>query len=162
MKTKKCFGCKISFTEDQLTFYTTATAQTGHWYCKNCLHDKLEREKFSTTVCTIFGLRTPGPRIWTERKRLIDKYGYTDNTIIKCLNYLYNVEKKKKLADSLCLVNPTNVDKSIRWEKEQQYNANKLLSAVEKMGNANEQAVQIKEHLNEKKELNPDEWLDFD
>ena len=61
----------------------------------NCYEDNIEREKFSNKVCEIFGIKSPGPVIWTQRKKLRDTYGYTDSAIIDCLEYIYNVLKLK-------------------------------------------------------------------
>ena len=83
--TRKCAGCKQEFRKDELIQYATLSGKTTYWYCKDCYEEKLAREKFSNKICEIFGIKSPGPRIWTERKRLRDKYGYTDNTIIECL-----------------------------------------------------------------------------
>ena len=73
---KKCYGCKQEFRSEELVYYASPTANTGYNYCPKCLAEKQARERFSYKVCSIFGLKAPGPRIWTERKRLYEKYGY--------------------------------------------------------------------------------------
>ena len=109
--TKQCYGCKQTFLKTELIDYTPIAAKISHSYCPACLKEKQAKDNFSMKVCSIFQLKSPGPRIWNERKRLIDKYGYTDEIIIDCLDYIYNVEHAAKLAESLCLVNPTTVAK---------------------------------------------------
>ncbi len=158
--TKQCFSCKQIFLKTELIDYASKNAKTAHSYCKECYHEKILRENFSDKICQIFGLKKPGPRIWTERKRLIDKYGYTDNIIIDCLDYIYTVEKKKKLADSLCLVTPVMVDRMLAWKNRQMYKANQMMSAMTQT-KMNDYIVPIKEN-NEKKEniLNADDFLD--
>ena len=102
----------------------------------------------------------PGPRIWTERKRLIDTYGYSDQTIIDCLNYLYKVKKMKKLAESLCLVTPTTIHEMFEYKKQQSFEANYLAIAMQT--EQNEYIIPTpkrKKQIN-KVEYNPDEWLD--
>jgi hypothetical protein len=94
--THKCHVCKEVFRNEDMVSYTGPKAKTSYWYCKKCYNEKIEQEKFANKVCTIFGIKTPGPRIWTERKRLIDTYGYSDETIVDCLDYIYNVLKKQK------------------------------------------------------------------
>lgn len=158
-KTLTCYGCKEKFLKEQLTKIWSFSGKTGNWYCAKCANEKNAREAFSNAVCSIFGIKAPGPRIWTERKRLIDTYGYTDNTIIDCLNYLYNVEKKKKIAESLCLINPTSVDRMISWKKTQEYKAIQLAAAYKT--ETKEHIVPIKENTTQKtEELNPDSWLE--
>ena len=130
--TKMCFSCKNSFLKEELIDYAGIGAKTFHSYCKKCYEDKLARERFSNKVCMIFGIKAPGPRIWTERKRLIDSYGYTDDIIIDCLDYIYNIEQKKKLSESLCLVNPITVEKMLQWKKRKNIEAYKIMNAINK------------------------------
>ena len=158
-KTLTCHTCKEKFLKNEMIEITSFSGKTSNWYCKKCANEKYEREAFSNAVCSIFGIKAPGPRIWTERKRLIDTYGYTDNTIIDCLNYLYNIEKKKKIAESLCLINPTNVDRMITWKKSKEYEALKLAAAYKI--ETKEHIVPIKENIiQHNEELNPDSWLE--
>lgn len=89
--TKLCHGCKQSFRKSELIDYASPGAKTMYSYCSKCLEEKHSRENFSNKVCSIFGIKTPGPLIWTQRKRLQDTYGYTDDIIVECLDYLYNV-----------------------------------------------------------------------
>ena len=154
--TLKCFGCKQEFRREELINYTPLNSQTSHNYCKKCLEKKQQRENFSNKVCSIFGIKVPGPRIWAERKRLIDKFGYTDNTIIECLDYLYNIKKLKVLSESLTLVNPANVDAMQRYKRQQAAKAGQLTAAA---------AVKIVEHKvalrqeEKEPEKNLDEWF---
>ena len=71
--TRKCAGCKQDFRKDELIQYSSITGKTSYWYCKNCYEEKLSREKFVNKVCEIFGLKSPGPLIWTQRKQLKEK-----------------------------------------------------------------------------------------
>lgn len=159
--TRKCSGCKENFRKTELVEYFSASGKTSNWYCPKCLEEKQSRERFMVKICEIFGVKSPGPRIWTERKRLIDKYGYTDNTIIDCLEYLYNIEKKDKFAESLCLINPISVEKMMQYKKLQQAKANSLIQAMKQETIAH--LVPIKQNENKEKEfMNPDEWLKDD
>ena len=92
--TRKCAGCKQDIRKDEMIQYATPSGKTTYWFCKSCYEEKLEREKFQNKVCQIFGIKSPGPVIWTQRKRLRDTYGYTDEVIVDCLDYIYNVENK--------------------------------------------------------------------
>lgn len=104
-------------------------------------------------------MKAPGPRIWTERKRLRDNYGYTDDVIINCLDYIYNIEHKKKLSESLCLITPISVDKMMKWKHKEQIKSNQLTAAYQTQ--VNEHIVSIQENITSKKEnWNPDEWLE--
>ncbi len=160
--TRKCFGCKQDFRKNELVEHSSPSGKTTNWYCPKCLQEKLDREKFSDTVCSIFGIKNPGPIIWTQRKRLQEKYGYTDDVIITCLEYIYKVEHKKILSESLVLVTPLTVEKALKYKKQQEYNENKLVTAVTGTQYV-ERYVKIKENIDEEKtELNPDDFLDDD
>lgn len=139
--------------------YTTISGKTSYWFCRNCYEDKLAREAFQNKVCMIFGIKAPGPVIWTQRKRLMNKYGYTDQVIIDCLDYIYNVEHKLKLAESLGLVTPTMVEKSQKWKHRQQIESAAIGAAANtKLVN---HFVNIKENDEViKEDYNPDDWLE--
>ena len=114
---------------------------------------------FSDKVCEIFGIKGPGPRIWTERKRLQDTYGYTDAVIIDCLDYIYNVKHYKKLAESLVLVKPQMVDEMKKWKRGESNKLNGLLAAMAQPVEHVQVEVQENTHSN-KKIINADDFLD--
>ena len=93
-----------------------------------------------------------------DRKRIIMQYGYTDNTISDCLDYLYNVLKLKVLSKSLCLVTPTNVEKMKQYKRQQSAAAGQLAAAaaIEIV----EKPVSIRENIDEEQEENLDEWFE--
>lgn len=154
--TKQCHSCKKQFKYSDLIDYASPGAKTMYSYCKDCLKEKQDRDAFSMKVCQIFGIKSPGPQIWTERKRLRDTYGYTDQTIIDCLDYIYGVEKKKKLTESLVLVKPSTIERMMKYKK--QKSAGIVQSLKTEMI---EHIVPIKENTTSKKnEWNPDDWLD--
>ena len=163
-KTLKCFGCKEVFPVEELTNYCTARAVHGHYYCKHCLPLVQGREKFSNQVCRIFGLKAPGPRIWTERRRLIDKYGYTDDTLIDTLDYLYNDQKLVHITESIYRINPETVEAAIEYKKQKRAENDKIAAAfVEQSAQmAEKRKVNITLKEKEIKELNPDDYLTDD
>lgn len=157
-KTRVCFDCKKEFPKEQMVEYASITSNYMHWYCKACLEKKQARDNFSMTVCQIFGLKTPGPRIWREREAIMKKYGYTDSTIIDCLEYVYNVEKKKKLSESLYFVTPPMVEKAKRWKKSEEYKAMELARATQM--SFHERFVQVQENTQSNKKIfNADDYL---
>ena len=109
--TLKCFGCKEEFRREELTSFCGFGAKNAHNFCHKCLKERMERDRFATAICILFGLKAPGPRIWSERQRLREKYGYTDDVIIDCLNYLKEVEHTKFFSESLYMVQPQTVAK---------------------------------------------------
>lgn len=156
--TLKCFECKESFLKTSMIQIFSATGKTSNWYCPKCAEEKMARNAFSDRVCQIFGIKSPGPRIWTERKRLRDTYGYTDDTIIKCLNYIYEVKKMKKLTESLALITPSMVEEMIAYnEREERRNQN-IIAAMNMQ--TREYVVPVQKRKPKKKEkMNPDDYL---
>ena len=158
--TRVCFNCKESFLKDDMIQYASTRAKQTHWYCPKCYKEKIERDNFTDIVCKIFGIKAPGPRIWKERKRLIDTYGYTDQTIIDCLDYLYNIKKMKKLSESLCLITPSTIQEMFNYKKQKSFEITYMTKAfetemVEHIIPTPKRKKQIK-----KIEYDPDEWLD--
>ena len=156
--TRKCFGCKQDIRKEEMIQYSSPSGKTSHWYCKNCYEDKIEREKFSNKVCEIFGIKSPGPVIWTQRKKLRDTYGYTDSAIVDCLEYIYNVMKLRKLSESLVLVNPKNMSNMKAWRAEQKAWASSIAAAIANT-EVREHVVKIRENTKKKKEINLDDAL---
>lgn len=156
--TRKCSGCKQEFRKDEMIQYATLSGKTTYWFCKNCYEDKLAREKFSNKVCEIFGIKSPGPRIWTERKRLKNDYGYTDDAIVDCLDYIYNVVKKDKLTESLALVSPRSMANMKSWRATKQAQAGSIAAAMANT-ETKEYIVPIRENNNKREEINLDDAL---
>ena len=157
-ETRKCSKCGKEFLKQDLIQYTTFSGKTTYWLCETCYKEKIAREQFSSKVCEIFGLVSPGPRIWNERKRIQDKYGYTDNVIIDTLEYLYYVKKCNKYAESLYQVTPKNVQDMIVWKTNQE-ELSKTVKAETKL-EQKETFIQFNKH--EKKvveKINPDDYL---
>jgi len=158
-ETRVCHTCKLTFRVEEMVHYSTISGKTAYWLCRNCYNEKIAREKFSNSVCQIFGIKSPGPRIWGDRKKIQDKYGYTDQIIIDCLDYIYKVQNMKVLSESLCLVTPTNVEKMLQYKKRQLAKAELLATAANQ--ETKEYVVPVKEIEDRKKEiLNPDDFLD--
>ena len=86
--------------------------------------------------------------------------GYTDEVIIDCLKYLYEECKVKKLADSLYLINPQNIEKMQQWKKAQIQEGYKIARAINT--EMEEYIVPIKDDIKKDNDglYDLDEWLD--
>ena len=156
--TRKCHGCGQDIHKDEMIQYSTVSGKTSYWFCKNCYEEKMARERFQIKVCQIFGIKSPGPLIWTQRKRLRDEYGYTDDAIVDCLDYIYNVEHMKKLKESLGLVNPKSMANMKAGRAEKKARAGSIAAAIANT-ETKEYIVPIKENKKKKKEINLDDAL---
>lgn len=129
--TRKCSGCGQDINKTEMLEYLTPSG-ASKWFCRKCYEEKLSRDKFADKVCQIFGLKSPGPVIWTQRKRLQEKFGFTDDDIIDTLTYVFNVLHKKILSESLYLVTPVNVmhmkEHKAREDRQAMYLTNTMLN----------------------------------
>ncbi len=155
---RKCSGCEQSFRKTELVEYFSASGKTSSWYCPQCLKERQSRDKFSAKVCEIFRLKSPGPVIWKQRKKLMDTYGYTDDTIINCLEYIYNVKHFSKLSETLVLIKPALVEEMKAWKRQQDNKTGSLAAAILNT-NIKEYIVQVDEEENKKEEINLDDGL---
>jgi len=156
--TRKCHGCGQDIHKDEMIQYSTVSGKTSYWFCKDCYEEKMARERFQIKVCQIFGIKSPGPLIWTQRKRLRDEYGYTDDAIVDCLDYIYNVEHMKKLKESLGLVNPRSMANMKAWRADKKARASSIAAAIANT-ETKEYIVPVKENKKKKKEINLDDAL---
>ena len=72
-----CSECSKQKKENKLYPRDEIINYKGQNYCPKCYAEKLEKEKFSEFICNLFGLKAPGPVIYSQRKRLKEKYYYT-------------------------------------------------------------------------------------
>ena len=157
MRQIKCYGCKESFLKDEVIAFYSNTGKTFHYYCKKCYEERAARNKFADEVCHIFGLRSPGARIWKERQQIQAQYGFTDDTIVDCLEYLYKIEKKRKYAETIRLVTPGAVERMLRYKNSRQVLENDIQAQV--ATNVTETTVKIKENTTpNKKKFNLDDF----
>ena len=156
--TRKCHGCKQDIRKEEMIQYTSLSGKSSYWFCKTCYEEKMARERFQTKVCQIFGIKSPGPVIWTQRKKLRDTYGYTDDAIVDCLEYIYNVQKKKILSESLVLVSPKSMAQMKAWRADQKARASGIAAAVAHT-EMKEYIVPIKENKKRREEINLDDAL---
>ena len=154
--TKQCYSCKQEFRKTELIDYAPPGTKSMHSYCPKCLEEKHSRENFSYKVCKIFGIKAPGPIIWTQRKRLKETYAYSDEIIIDCLDYLYNIKGMKKLSESLVLVTPEAVNEMMKYKQKKTEQLVKSMNMETK-----EYVVPIQKAKERKKVIwDSDDWLD--
>lgn len=88
MNSYLCFECKSRVLKVDAIY-------DGHYYHKDCYQKVLDRKEFIEYVSRLFGLISPGPTIYSQRKVFMEKYGYTDREMIDVLRYVYEIKKAK-------------------------------------------------------------------
>ena len=109
----------------------------GRNLCPNCYKQAKENEEFKIFICELFGVKSPGPKIYSQRKRLKEQYGFSDTTIMRTLEYVFRVKKMNKAFESLGLVTPAMVEEAHQYHLKQK--------ALEKVVNLDE--IKIKRHI---------------
>ena len=161
MKVKKCWKCKEEFREDELIQYVSPGMKTLHNYCKKCFQEQQDFDALKMKIVSIFGSDEKlWPRVMVERKRLKAKYGYTDQTIIDCLDYVYNVKKEKILSRSLYRVTPTMIEEMKKYKRSIAMAAGQVVAAAKI--EIVDRPVTIQENTTEKtrNDWDIDEWLE--
>lgn len=122
-----CCSCKEKIPREQIIYY--GSKENLMKYCPECHKEKISREKFYNFICELFGIKAPGPKIYAQRKKIKAAYGFTDETIMKTLDYLFNVKKLNKGFESIGLVNPQNVEEARKYFEEKKKKEEKLREA---------------------------------
>lgn len=143
-----CYKCKERFPASEMIGYKE------HRFCSECYNKVRDNEIFSNFICELFGLISPGPRIWAEKVRL-EKKGCTTQTMMKTLDYVYNVEqqpKPAKMHESIYLVNPENIAKAKEWYQKKEEQA-KVAQEAAKIKKEKIYHVPIKENTSNNSKL---------
>lgn len=110
----------------------------GRYYCKECfkkqkaIDEEKEKEKqqnlyFADRICFLFGLKVPGPLIYTQRKKLQEQ-GYTDEEILYTLEYAFTIRKLDKKKETLGIV-PYMYEDATKWQKKLQQEEDRKVKA---------------------------------
>lgn len=102
---KQCNDCKKRFKNSELI------AVGSQLYCNECVKPARHREQFQKYVCWLFGIKAPGPLLWSQRKTFMDKYKYTDRDICDTLKYIYEIKGQYRSPVTLGLV-PSNYEEA--------------------------------------------------
>lgn len=154
----KCHGCGGLFPRSSLIIFN------GSKYCQGCYTLAVEKAQFSEAVCRIFGLKRPGALIWTQRKQLREKHGYTDKMIICALEYIRKI-KKGPLQETLGLV-PYYMAAALQEAHMADETANKVTEAIQeqKIVRIDVLADNSKREKAKPKRItwNPDDFIDIE
>lgn len=123
-----CSSCHKKVPRNEIIYY--GKKENPIKFCPECYKERIERDKFTNYICELFSLRTPGPKMYTQRRRLLDQ-GYTDDEIIQTLDYLYRICGANKNFESLGLLTPANIDKAKRYYLEKEKEAERIASAAQ-------------------------------
>lgn len=110
-KSVKCHMCG-----EQVLVSERVADEQGFWYHPNCLDLQLKREELLNYICMLYGLKKPGPVVFTQLKRFTQNLGYTYDGILKALKYHYEIQHgdKEKANEAIGIV-PYIYDESMNY-----------------------------------------------
>lgn len=127
--TRVCYKCKESFLKEEMIQYSPS-GKKPQWYCKACQKEASDFAHFNERICKIFGIKTAGPKISAQRRRIKKTYGYTDDVILDTLEYAFDVKHFKKDYESLGLINPRMVEEMKEHKRRQEYKENMNINQI--------------------------------
>ena len=100
-KSVKCHMCG-----EQVLVSERVADEQGFWYHPNCLDEQEKRKELLNYICMLFGLKSPGPVVFSQLKRYTQGLGYTYDGILKTLKYFYEVKNgdKEKANEGIGIV----------------------------------------------------------
>lgn len=124
----KCYECKTNVAK------ADAIHEGGHYFHNGCFVVYTNRQAFAAYVCQLYGLKAPGPVIYSQRKNFIEKYGYTDDGMIKALRYAYEVKHIKiTKAESRIGIIPSVYEDAQKFFEAQERKQNKIVKEFAKL-----------------------------
>jgi SPBc2 prophage-derived uncharacterized protein yorH len=100
-KLVKCAGCGLQVDKNEAIRYKDKN------FHKKCYEIQKDKDEIFKYVCELFGLKKPGPVIYSQLKRFMEKYPhYTYKGILNSLVYFYDVKhsSKKKSNEAIGIV----------------------------------------------------------
>ena len=154
-ETKQCYACKQQFRKSELIDYASLRAKILHSYCKKCLEQRMAKDRYKEGIYKLFGMM-PMAKANSQKKRLQEKYGYTDDVILDTIFYAFNIKGLKPIADekygpSIGFINPSLVDEMSKYKRAGEGRKN----LIDNLSNAKYkyEYIDIKENQNEQIKL---------
>lgn len=115
-KQKQAKSVKCHMCGEQVLVSERVADDQGFWYHPDCLDLQLKRTELLNYICMLFGLKKPGPVVFTQLKRFTQNLGYTYDGILKALKYHYEIQHgdKEKANEAIGIV-PYIYDESMNY-----------------------------------------------
>lgn len=147
-----CVNCHQKFSRKEIVNFN------GKNLCFECHKEASEKNAFDIFICQLFGLKKPGPKIYSQRKNLLER-GYSLNAIRQTLDYLFNIKglSKKEATIGILLTNPEYFDEAKEYYRKENQNIENWSIAAQEQAAAKRFIVPIRESVKEQKKINLDE-----
>lgn len=143
----KCAFC------DQLVDKDVAARYNSKNYHANCAEKQKDKDELLDYVCKLFGLKRPGPAIYSQLKNFMAKNSYyTFKGILNALTYFYEVKKNstKNSKQGIGIV-PYVYDEASEYYANISYKQHKIAKSVEKQLVTSPKEIHVKKETNSKK-----------
>lgn len=159
--TLKCYKCGEQIPRNDLVEYVTLRSKNPHRYCPACLSAIKESEYFYTKVAEFYKKDISWSTINKRKADLYKTYGYTDKTIIDCLEYAYKVKGYVVLEKVLGIVKPPLVEEMLQYKRAKEFKENSIVNAIIDGTTKTKDLPQIKvrENIKQQKEWNIDDYF---
>lgn len=134
--TLKCYKCGEQVPRGDLVEYTSMRSKNPHRYCPKCLKAVQDAERFYNKIVEFYKDDISWATINKKRTALYETYGYTDQTIIDCLEYAYKVKGYVVLEKVLGIVKPPLVEEMLQYKRAKDFKENKIVDAIISSANA--------------------------
>lgn len=128
--TLKCYKCGEQFPRGDLVEYVTMRAKNPHRYCPKCLKEIKATENFYKKISEFYKNDISWATINKRKTALYETYGYTDQTIIDCLEYAYTVKGYVVLEKALGIVKPPLVEEMLQYKRAKEFKENQIVNAI--------------------------------
>lgn len=158
--TLKCYKCGEQIPRGDLVEYTSMRSKNPHRYCPKCLKTIQDAEQFYNKVAEFYKDDISWAAINKRKNILYETYGYTDQTIIDCLEYAYKIKGYVVLEKVLGIVKPPLVEEMLQYKRAKDTKENKIVNAIiEGTKKQNFPKIKIRENIKQPKEWNIDDYF---
>ena len=119
-----CAYCNLKVDKD------VAVRHKDKNYHSDCAQLQIEKEELMDYICFLFGLKAPGPVVYSQLKNFLAK-GYTYQGILYSLKYFYDIKKNslKKSNQAIGIV-PYVYDEAQEYYKNMAEKQNQLKEVI--------------------------------
>lgn len=129
-------------------------------YHADCCKKQKDRDELISYICNLFGLKKPGPVVYSQLKRFVEVQKYTYEGILHSLQYFYDVKKgSKQKANQAIGIVPYVYDEAQDYYTKLSYKQDKVAEVVSKQMEKTPVVIRVKkQEIKEKPQYNLEDF----
>ena len=145
----KCAFCEQFMDKDNSVRYNEKN------YHPNCLQKQKDKEELFKYICTLFGLKKPGPTVYSQLKNFMQKNNsYTYKGVLNSLKYFYEVKRNStKNSNQGIGIVPYVYDEAYEYYEKINHKQSKIETKLNEQLNKDYKVVTVKEQKQKQKKL---------